>query len=69
MTYALYEETEQGLLRIGTFKPHRATSVREIAAQLFAKYPNMPQGKMYIARRFRLFGKWTDDVANRVLLA
>ena len=71
MTYAIYQQTEHGLLRVGTFRPKKATSVRQIAEQFFAKCPNAPRGKMYICGRFRAPGSphgWADDVAGRVIL-
>jgi hypothetical protein len=70
-TFAIYLDTTDGLLRVGTFKPRNATSVRHIADQFFAKQPNLPRGKVYIANRYRdsqTEGGWADDVAGRVLL-
>ena len=67
-TFAIYQDTSDGVLRVGTFTPRKATSVHHIAEQFFEKQPNMPRGKVNICRRRKFGDRWIDD-PNRVLLA
>ena len=69
MTYAIYQDTKNGLLRLGTFSPKNATSVREIARQFFARYPSMPRHGVYIARRYNNGHGYVDSPDRVPLIA
>jgi hypothetical protein len=68
-TFAIYQDTDDGMLRVGTFTPRNRTSVRHIAEQFFAKCPDAPRGKMYVAQRINMGGGQIIDSPDRVLLA
>lgn len=58
-SYAVYHDTGQGPYRVGTFRGP-AGSVRNVSRVLFARYPHLT-GKVYLAKRIRLNGRWVDD--------
>ena len=63
-TVAIYQQTEDGLLQLGTFTPHKFYSARSIGEQFRARYPNV-RGKLFMARRINLFGRYVDS-ADRI---
>ena len=60
-TIAIYHKTENGLLRLGTFTPRNAVSIRHISQQIRARHPGLKDAELYMAQRIRLFGRWVDD--------
>lgn len=59
-TYAVYQETADGLARIGTFSGPKG-SVRSVCASLKAKMPEIVGTKVYVSVRRMIEGKWVDD--------
>jgi hypothetical protein len=59
MTFAIYRDTPDGQLRIGTWTHKGRGSVRELSEAFYKKYPHA-EGQHYIASRWLIMGVWTD---------
>ena len=64
MTVAIYQNREDGMLRLGTFTVPGRPNYRMVAAAFHRRYPNMYKaGPLFIAARHRLPGAvagWAD---------
>jgi hypothetical protein len=59
-TFAIYRDTPDGLLRIGTWTHKgKGRSVRELSTAFYERHPDA-DGQHYIAHRWWLMGRWTD---------
>ena len=62
-TVAIYQDLPAGRIRFGLFTYRgRGQSVYAISQAFHAKFPHAYQdGSLYISKRIRLNGQWTDD--------
>jgi len=67
-TVAIYQQTENGMLRLGTFTQPKGSgrSIREMSEAIYQKMPTLT-GECFLAPRVRVMGKWVDD-AQRIPL-
>lgn len=60
-SFSIYQETKSGLSRIGLFHIEGAPSGRMVSDAYHKAYPNSrAKGKLYLARRHRVPGGWTE---------
>lgn len=57
-TYAIYQDTPAGRIRIGPFRGPRG-SVREVSRAFYRRYPHA-SGTYLVASRWRVDGRWAD---------
>jgi hypothetical protein len=56
-TVAIYQQTEDGMLRLGTFTPRKYYSIRAISEQFCYKHPNADPSRLFIAPRVPSMGR------------
>jgi len=69
MTVTIYQKTENGMLRVGTYtvRGKHSYSVRAIADKFLSQHPNFAPDELYIAKRLNLSGRWVDDTPLKAI--
>ena len=58
-TYAVYQTTPQGTVRLGTFRGP-AGSVRKVSQAFAKRHPHADMKTIAFASRYRVMGTWAD---------
>lgn len=64
MTVAIYQDTPNGKLRIGTLTPRKGRSIRSMSHEFMARHPEANPTELFIAKRIWVDGKYVDDIAG-----
>lgn len=59
-TVSIYQQTPDGMLRLGLFTPRKFYSVRSVAEQFRARHPDI-NGPLFMSNRMFINGRWVDD--------